>query len=209
MLSAVAAPVSLRVRAALLRAVLLLAPLSVFGIAPSASASLMLALDLAALVARASQVVVARVESQHPRWDERGRIVTDVTLRVDETLFGAAQVGDRVVLERFGGAIGELGMRIEGEPLFADGTRVLVFAAPAASGSGRLRPVGMSQGVMHLAAPEVRGGEERVLPGGEGLALVQAVRGALVPAPPALATPRPLGEVRAAVRQLREAQRAP
>ena len=32
----------------------------------------------AALVARARQVVVARVESQHPRWDERGRIVGDL-----------------------------------------------------------------------------------------------------------------------------------
>lgn len=176
---------------------------------PRAAASLMLALDLPALVARASHIVVARVESQRARYDDRGRIVTDVTLRVEEALVGPVRVGEPIVLERFGGAIGELGMRVEGEPLFADGARVLVFASPAASGSGRLRPVGMAQGVMRLAPPSVPGGDEQVLPGGEGLALVRAVGGRWVASAPALETPRPLGEVRDAIARLRGGRRAP
>jgi hypothetical protein len=190
--------------------VLVLVGTCAFGAASRASASLVLALDLSTLVARASHVVVARVESQRARYDARGRIVTDVTLRVDESLVGPARVGERVVLERFGGAIGELGMRVEGEPLFADGTRVLVFAAPAASsGAGRLRPVGMAQGVMRVEPPTVPGGEDRVLPGGEGLALVRPERGRLVTSEPAIAAPRPLGAVRDAIVRLRGVRRAP
>jgi hypothetical protein len=179
------------------------------GGAPRATASLMIALDLQTLVARASHVVVARVASQRARYDGRGRIVTDVTLRVDESLVGPARVGDRLVVERLGGAIGELGMRVEGEPLFEDGGRVLLFAAWAPSGGGRLRPVGMAQGVMRVEPPRVSGGEERVLPGAEGLALVRPLQGAWVAASPAIDSPRSLGEVREAVAQLRGGRRAP
>jgi len=179
------------------------------GVAPRAAASLMLALDLQALVTRASHVVVARVESQRARYDDRGRIVTDVTLRVDETLVGPARAGDRLVVERLGGAIGELGMRVEGEPLFEDGGRVLLFAGWASSGGGRLRPVGMAQGVMRIEPPRVSGGEDRVLPGGEGLALVRPTQGGLVAASPAIDAPRSLGEVREAIARLRGGRRAP
>jgi hypothetical protein len=188
---------------------LVLLGLCALGAASRASASLVLALDLPTLVARASHIVVARVESQRARYDARGRIVTDVTLRVDESLVGPARAGDRLVLERFGGAIGELGMRIEGEPLFADGARVLVFAAPAASGARRLRPVGMAQGVMRVEPPTVPGSEDRILPGGEGLALVRPEQGRLVASEPAIAAPRPLGEVRDAILRLRGGRRAP
>src|SRR5688572_9727328 len=52
------------------------------------SATLVEALDLQTLVHEAEQVVLARVIGQQSRWDERGRIVTDVTLQVEETIKG-------------------------------------------------------------------------------------------------------------------------
>ena len=179
-------------------------------IALPASASVMIALDLPTLVRRASHVLVVRVESQHARWDARGRIVTDVSLRVEESMKGAAQPGELLVLERFGGAIGELGMRIEGEPLFEDGTCVLLFAVPSVANPAHLRPLGMAQGVMPIRAHAAANGDDLVLPGGDGLALMQEVRGGLVAAPPALASPRALTEVRDAIGGLLlEVRRAP
>lgn len=179
-------------------------------IALPAAAAVMVALDLPTLVERASQVVVVRVESQHARWDARGRIVTDVTLRVEESMKGTAQPGELVVLERFGGAIGELGMRVEGEPVFEDGARMLVFAVPSVANPAHVRSVGMAQGVMPIREHAAADGDDLVLPGGEGLALVQRVSGGLAPAPAAFASPRPLIEVRDAIGALlREVHRAP
>jgi hypothetical protein len=179
-------------------------------VALPAAASVMLALDLPTLVARASEIAVVRVESQRARWDGRGRIVTDVSLRVEETLKGTAQPGELLTLERFGGALGDLGMRVEGEPTFADGARVLVFAVPSVANPAHFRPVGMAQGVMPVRERAAPNGDDLVLPGGEGLALMQRVNGALVASPPALASPRSLTEVRDAIgARLLEVRRAP
>ncbi len=170
------------------------------------SASVMIALDLPTLVQRASHVMVVRVESQHARWDARRRIVTDVSLRVEESMKGGAAPGALLVLERFGGAIGEVGMRVEGEPMFADGSRVLVFAVPSVADPAHLRPLGMAQGVMPIRARAAANGDDLVLPGGDGLALMQRVNGALVAAPPAIIAPRALSDVRDTIGALLEAR---
>ena len=179
-------------------------------VALPASASVMVALDLPTLVQRASHAVVVRVEAQHARWDSSGRIVTDVSLRVEESLKGGARPGELLVLERFGGEVGEVGMRIEGEPLFEDGALVLLFAAPSQLNPAHLRAVGMAQGVMPMRERAAPSGDDLVLPGGDGLALVQGGTSGLAAALPALASPRPLAEVRDAVRALASgARRAP
>lgn len=161
-----------------------------------AHATVMVALDLPTLVREADVVVVADVVGQTARWDAHRRIVTDVELAVVEPMKGTSRPGDVVVLTRLGGAIGELGMRIEGEPLFADGERVLVFARTSTEDHVSLCAVGMSQGVM----PVEHG---QVLPGGGGLALVQqGSDGHLRPSPPALAGPRALTAIRDDIRTL-------
>lgn len=172
------------------------------------SASVMIALDLPTLVQRASHVMVVRVESQHARWDARRRIVTDVSLRVEESMKGGAAPGALLVLERFGGAIGDVGMHVEGEPMFADGSRVLVFAVRSVADPTHLRPLGMAQGVMPIRARATATGDDLVLPGGEGLALMQRVNGGLVAAPPAIIAPRALDELRATIAALLGARHA-
>jgi hypothetical protein len=141
-------------------------------------------------------VVVADVVGQTARWDAQHRIVTDVELAVVESMKGAPRPGDVVVLTRLGGAIGELGMRIEGEPLFATGERVLVFARTSPEDHVSLRAVGMAQGVMPIE-------HGQVMPGAAGLALVQqGSDGRLRPAPPAFVGPRTLAAMRDDIRSL-------
>lgn len=155
-----------------------------------ASASVVEALDLGQLVRRADQVVVGRATGTRSSWDDRHRIVTDVTVRVEQSMKGGAGAGDEIVVRQLGGAIGDLGMRVAGEPTIGTGDRMVLFGRRTRA--GRLRPVGMSQGVLPVL---VEDGRDVVHPGGAGLALVQRVRGQLVAAPPALIHPRPLEEV--------------
>lgn len=182
--------------------------LIVGSVAAPASATVMVALGMGELVARADEVFVGTVVGQSARWDDRGRIVTDVTFSVDESVKGAAHAGGTITIVRMGGAIGDLGMRIEGEPMFADGERALVFARRVGGPRGALRPVGMSQGVMPIQAG-AQGA--MVIPGGAGLTLTQQVTGgSLLPAPAALTSPRLLDAVLSEVRSLvNEAPRAP
>ncbi len=170
--------------------------------AAPAGATVTLALDLRELVTRADHVVVGRVVSQRARWDHRRRIVTDVTVEVQESMKGAGD-GETIVVRRLGGAIGELGMRVEGEPDFADGERAVLFARRLSSGV--LRPVGMSQGVLPI---RVDAGRELVLPGGAGLSLVERLPDSrLVAAPAALRQPRPLEDLLGDIRRLVEETR--
>jgi len=182
----------------------LLAALALLFAAAPAAASVTMALDLAELVAASEQVVLATVIDQRCRWDGERRIVTDVTLRIDDPMKGAHARGDDIVVRRLGGAIGDLGMRVEGEPMFEDGERAVVFAERRA---GHLRPTGMSQGVLRVSLDD--GGRELVHPGVAGLELVRRSRtGTLIPAPAYLIEPRPLAdvmdEIRAVVDRTRE-----
>jgi len=180
---------------------------AVAAVAAPASATVMAALGMNELVAQADEVFVGSVVSQRARWDDRGRIVTDVMFAVEQTAKGAARVGATITIVRFGGAIGDVGMRIEGEPMFDDGERALVFARRVGGPRGMLRPVGMSQGVM-----PVRDGAWGVMvhPGGAGLALTQRLAGgALAPAPAALVSPRRLDAVLAEIHAIAGGARAP
>lgn len=156
-----------------------------------AAASIVEAFDLATLVTRSDHAVLATAVRTQSRWDGRGRIVTDVTLRVEDSMKGDSSAGDEVVLVVLGGEIGDIGMTVAGEPRFTPGDRAIVFAAR--SSQGRLRPVGMTQGVLPIVE---RGGRALVQPGGDGLSLVRRSRdGVLRPAPAALLEPRALDRV--------------
>jgi hypothetical protein len=165
---------------------------------PSAHASLVEALDLAALVERSDEVVLARVVSAESRFNDRGRIVTDVTMQVEETQKGARAPGAMIVVRHLGGAVGDLGMRIAGEPTFTVGETVLLFGRRAVN-LDVLRPVGMSQGALRI---EERDGERwvRSLPG--DAALVHGKSGTLQRATAAVEQPRKLSDVLAEVRAL-------
>lgn len=183
--------------------------ITLFALSTAAHASVMLAMDFPALVHDADHIVVGTVESQVSRWDERGRIVTDVTLRVEETMKGDRGTGETLVVTHAGGAIGEVGAHIEGEARFYVGERALVFGANARSVRPFVRTVGMSQGVFEIRATEANPGVDMVMPSGVGLALMQRVQNSrLLPAPPALIEPRALSQLRTELRAIIEASRA-
>lgn len=172
--------------------------------AAPAAASVTVALDLDELVSHSEQVVLATVTGQRVHRDTQRRIVTDVTLRIDDSMKGGHGRGEDIVVRRLGGAIGELGMRVEGEPIFTDGERSVVFAERLGQ---HLRPTGMSQGVLRVRLDE--GGRELVHPAVRGLELVQRTpAGAMIPAPAYLIAARPLNDVMDEIRQAVERTRA-
>lgn len=169
---------------------------------PVARASVVLALDLAELVAQADHVVVVTAVSEHSRWSRTGhQIVTDVELRAEEALKGPARAGQMLVATRLGGTLGDVALQVPGEARLAAGQRALVFLHAS---SGELRFVGMAQGVLALSGS---GSDTMAMPAGGGMALVErAEDGSLVPGAPALARPRPLRELTAEIRKLAIAQ---
>ena len=168
-------------------------------VASPASATLSEALSLSDLVERSQLVAVVTCTDERTVRDSRGRIVTDYGLTIQESWRGDGAPGETITMRSLGGVLGDIGMRVEGEPRLGVGARYLVFLRRL-SGGGALRPVGMSQGVMPV---ETEGATVRVLPGGEGLALRQRTRGGrLIEAPPAIVHPEPLEAVRERVTAL-------
>jgi hypothetical protein len=170
-----------------------------------AHATLVEALDLETLVAEADQVVLARVIGQQSLYDERGRIVTDVVLQVEESIKGDQAPGAAVTLRRLGGVVGDMGLRVSGEPSFETGETVVLFGAHRARG-GALRSIGMSQGTLRVFE---RDGERWVRSANNGVATVKRAGGQLKHAGAALEQPRKLTELLAEVRTLAKRKPAP
>ncbi len=168
--------------------------------AAPAAATLAEALSLRDLVAQSEQVVLVSCTGEQALRDDRDRIVTDYALRVEDPISGASRAGDTLTLRSLGGELGDLAMRIEGEPRLVPGRRYVVFLR---SIHGVMRPVGMSQGVLPVTEEH---GSLTAHPGGAGLALVQqSGRGQLVPAPPALIHPEPWEQLRERVVDIAQA----
>jgi hypothetical protein len=163
----------------------------------AAHASLVEALDLETLVAEADQVVVARVLSLNSRYDDRGQIVTDVSLQVEESVKGDTAAGAAIVVQRQGGTVGDIGMRVSGEPSFVVGETVVLFAARYTGGA--LRPVGMSQGALRVFDKD---GARWARSANGGAATVKRNKGKLEHAAPALPAARPLAELLVDLRRM-------
>jgi hypothetical protein len=163
----------------------------------SARASLVEALDLEALVAEADQVVLARVLALNSYFDARGQIVTDVSMQVEESVKGDHAPGAAIVVQRQGGTVGDVGMRVSGEPNFVIGETVVLFGARATGGA--LRPVGMSQGALRVFEKD---GARWARSANGGAATVKRTKGKLEHAPAALPVARPLNELLTELRSL-------
>lgn len=160
-------------------------------VASPAQATLSEALSLNELVRQSEQVLLVTCVAEETLRDDRDRIVTDYAIRVDEVSRGDARPGQTLTMRRLGGELGDLGMRIEGEPRLVPGERYVVFLRAV---GGVLRPVGMSQGVLPVTD---EGAALMVHPGGAGLALVvRDATGRLVPAPAALQQDEPWESLR-------------
>lgn len=167
-----------------------------------ARASLVEALDLQTLMAEAEQVVVARVMSLDSHFDARGRIVTDVSMQVEESVKGEYAPGAAIVVRRQGGVVGDVGMRVSGEPSFVVGETVVLFGARGKSGA--LRPVGMSQGALRVFE---QNGTRWARSANGGVATVKRNKGKLETAGPALPEARPLAELLQELRTIAKGDR--
>jgi len=110
-----------------------------------AAASLVQALDLRELTARAERIVVGQVLSVRSEWDDSHRTIhTRFEIKVEEVWKGSAD--EREVIIQPGGTVGDIEMRVHGMPDFAVGEKAVLFLA----GQGAPRVVGMSQGKRSL-----------------------------------------------------------
>ena len=112
--------------------------------AGSASASLVVALDLPSMVSRADNVAIVDVMSVKSAWDERReRILTTIDLAVVESWKGTMAPAAHVSVVQKGGTVGDTTMTVFGMTRFSPGERALVFLEGPAD---HARVVGMAQG---------------------------------------------------------------
>jgi hypothetical protein len=103
-------------------------------------------LSISDVAAASERAVVGEVIARASAWDEAGRrIVTRVTVRVDETLRGPH--APELTFTVLGGEVGELMQIVPGEANPRVGERVVLFLARLGA-QGPLRVVGMNQGLL-------------------------------------------------------------
>jgi hypothetical protein len=134
-----------------------------------ANASIVQGLELQELVAHADRIVLGRVLFSESFQRPDGQLGTWHRIEVERELRGHAPDEQEVMLETLGGQIGDLAMRVEGEPSFTVGERVLVFMRDGGPYTA-FRPVGMGQGVMRVRTEQ---GVETVKQNREGLMLMR------------------------------------
>ncbi|MBW2223550.1 MAG: hypothetical protein JRF54_04895, partial [Deltaproteobacteria bacterium] len=137
--------------------------------ASPANASIVQGLELHELVAHADRIVLGRVLFSESFVRADGQLGTWHRIAVERELRGRARDEREVIVETLGGQIGDIAMRVEGEPSFRAGERVLVFVRDGGPYTA-FRPVGMGQGVMRVL---MEGGVETVTQNREGLMLMR------------------------------------
>ncbi len=152
----------------------MLAATGLFAVPSDSGASVSIALTLDD-VARSSALVarVTPVEATSA-WED-GRIVTTTRLRVDRVLAGAST--NEVSVRTFGGVVGKIGQRVEGEPSFEVKRTSIVFLVPATSSAFAV--VGRAQG--QLVVTKAANGREVVRIGRVGELVARAVRAPRAP----------------------------
>ncbi len=117
-------------------------------IAASASATVIVQLDLTDLVQRAGAVFVGKAVKTQMHWTaDRKHIVTDTTFQVGTPLRGT-RLGGQVTVRSLGGVVDGIGMRVSGSPSFKKGDEVLLFTEKR--GAHRY-VVGMTQGAYRVS----------------------------------------------------------
>jgi len=137
--------------------------------ASPAQGSIVQALDLDDLVDESDGIYLGRVLLSESFVYPNGMLGTSHRIQVERDLRSGTSSEREVLVETLGGAIGEIGMKVEGEPSFAVGERVIVFVREG-GGYAAFRPVGMGQGVMRVRTEE---GVETVHQTREGMMLMR------------------------------------
>jgi len=144
---------------------------------PRAHATEMEHLDTQALVTASNDIVIGEVESIQPHWNAgHTKIVTDVTVRVTQTLKGRG--ADRLTLTQLGGEVDGVRYTIPGCPSFARGEEALLFVWRDTRGQAQVN--GLAQGKFDIVRDPASGTAtvQRSVP---GLAVGDARQLRLVP----------------------------
>jgi hypothetical protein len=169
--------------------------------ASPANGSIVQGLELQELVAHADRIVLGRVLFSESFQRPNGQLATWHRIEVEREIRGRAPDEREVIVETMGGQIGDIAMRVEGEPSFTIGERVLVFIRDGGPYTA-FRSVGMGQGVMRVHMEQ---GVETVTQNREGLMLVRRnARGRLERSLGALPAKERLDALLAKVRDLVE-----
>src|SRR5262249_55188851 len=100
--------------------------------------------DVVKLAEHSDLILLGHVEKIASRWDG-GKIVTDATVRVEQTVKGAPTRA--VVVSQPGGRVGDIVMRVLGGAEFHAGDRSILFLKQAGPS---LRVVGLAQGKLDV-----------------------------------------------------------
>ena len=155
------------------RAILVLAMLAL----AAPALALMVEVPLEKLASSSDAVVRAKVTGLESRWtDDHATIVTDVTLAIVESWTGDLVAGSRLVLQVEGGEVGDIGVRVEHQPVFSPGEETVLFlrATPGA----RYRINALEQGKYTVMGDHVVGFKQQSFP----LATLRAPVRSLAPA---------------------------
>jgi len=136
------------------RLLILATALAAILVTPAAHASLALHQTLRDLTLGSSDIVIGQVEGTRTYWNEsHTRILTDVTVRVSESLKGAG--GDVLTLTQLGGDLDGLRYSVPGSPLFRTGEEALLFVWRDAGGRAQVN--GLAQGKFDITTDPATG----------------------------------------------------
>jgi hypothetical protein len=167
-------------------------------------ASIVQALDLDQLVGQSDRILLGKVVFSESFQRANGMLGTWHRIEIERDIRGNAEGEREVIVETLGGQLGDIGMRVEGEPAFAIGERVILFARGHGAFSA-FRPVGMGQGVMRVRSDQ---GVETVTQTREGMMLMRRdARGQLQKSLGALSAPERLDVFLSKVRTILEQQK--
>ncbi len=136
-----------------------LALLLFLAISPQANA-LRLSITFEQIARQADLAFVGTVTNVEPTYNDKGFIVTDVTLAVEQVTKGAQTLSDpdAVTLRFAGGQIGDVGMNVSGVPTLELGTRYVLLVHN--DGTQYISPVvGMDQGIFRVVTEPATGRE--------------------------------------------------
>ena len=143
--------------------------LSALLVAAVASSSTVVGYSFSELCSHANAIVRGRVIAQQSQWVD-GRIMTEVTIEVLESVKGDHQAGQTVVVLNHGGAVDNLATWVPGAPVFTDAEEVILFLERSPEHDTPL-VLGLGQGKFSVTTDPETGGRfvQRSL---EGLELV-------------------------------------
>jgi hypothetical protein len=121
--------------------------LSLSLVAIPAQATMVVALDLNALIANADAIFMGTVEQSEAFWED-GVILTDATIVIEDCI-SEQPCREREIIRQVGGQIGDIMMEVAGSEELRPGQQILFFGHRQDNQSV-LTPVGTAQGVFHV-----------------------------------------------------------